>query len=205
MNRERVFSIPNVLSLVRLGLVPVLLLIAREGDGRHFLLLLAFSLLTDCFDGYLARKLGQVTELGARLDTWADLLTYGAMAVGLMWAWPELFANERWYVLLAIGSYLPTSITCLLRFGNFPSYHTWSAKTAAVLMAPAFFWMTLAGDPWPFRLVVLFHVWVAIEGVLITLMLSEWRCNIPSIFHLLKERGKLRERSVPSQRAEHEN
>ena len=169
-------------------MVPVLLWLARRGDGSTFLFLLAFSLLTDCFDGYLARKLGQTTELGAKLDTWADVLTYGAMALGLMWAWPELFQSESWYVLLAIVANLPPLIACLWRFGCFPGFHTWSAKAAALLLAPAFFWLVLFDNPWPFRAVVLFHVWVAFEEVLITFMLSQWRCNIPSVFHLLKER-----------------
>ena len=186
--RDKIFSIPNILSLSRLCMVPVLLWLAWCGDGSTFLLLLAFSLLTDCFDGYLARTLGQTTELGARLDTWADVLTYGAMAFGLMWAWPEQYQGVRWYVLLAIAANLPPIVACLWRFGCFPSFHTWSAKGAALLLAPAFFWLTLFEDSsLPFRIVVLLHVWVAIEEVLITFMLSQWRCNIPSVFHLMSE------------------
>ncbi|WIO73709.1 CDP-alcohol phosphatidyltransferase family protein [Porticoccaceae bacterium LTM1] len=192
LKHERIFSIPNVLSLTRLGLVPVLLWLAWHGRGEAFLMVLVFSLLTDCFDGYLARKLGQVTDLGARLDSWSDILTYGAMALGLMWAWPDLFNSERWFVLLAIVSQLPPLIYCLWRFGSFPSYHTWSAKSTALLLAPAFFWMTLFDNPWPFRLVILMHVWVAFEEVLITYLLPAWRSNIPSVFHLLAERSAAR-------------
>ncbi|UTW45118.1 CDP-alcohol phosphatidyltransferase family protein [bacterium SCSIO 12696] len=193
--KEKIFSIPNILSLTRLFMVPVLLWLAWRGDGSTFLLLLAVSLLTDCFDGFLARTLGQTTELGAKLDTWADVLTYGAMAFGLMWAWPDQFHSERWFVLLAIVANVPPIIVCLARFGCFPSYHTWAAKGAALLLAPAFFWLTLFEDSsWPFRVVVLLHVWVAIEEVIITFMLKEWRCNIPSVFHLMVENRRKRPR-----------
>lgn len=187
--REKLFSVPNVLSLSRLGMVPVLLWLAYNGYGDIFLAVLVFSLLTDCFDGYLARKLGQVTELGARLDSWSDILTYGAMALGLMWAWPEIFYSERWFILLAIFANLPPMLVCLFRFGRFPSYHTWAAKGVALLLAPSFFWLILFGDAWPFRIVVLLEVLVAVEEIVITFLLKEWRCNIPSVFHLLRWRA----------------
>ena len=85
---KTIYSIPNLLSLLRLALVPVLALTAAQGQASWFLVLLAVSLLSDMLDGYFARKLQQTSELGARLDSWADMLTYAAMILGIYLLWP---------------------------------------------------------------------------------------------------------------------
>ena len=66
---KNIYSIPNLLSLLRLALVPVLAVAACLNEAKLFLLLLGISLLSDMLDGYFARKLHQVTEFGARLDS----------------------------------------------------------------------------------------------------------------------------------------
>jgi len=78
-----IYSIPNILSLLRLGLVPVLVGLALAGLGDVFLFILVISLMSDVLDGYLARKLNQTSELGAKLDSWGDVLTYASMILGL--------------------------------------------------------------------------------------------------------------------------
>lgn len=182
------FSIPNLLSMLRIGLVPVLLSLAFNGLATAFLICLVISLITDVLDGYLARHLNQESELGSRLDTWGDILTYGCMAVGLMYLWPQQFEQQLLFVMIAISTTLVSLLVSVARFGKFPSYHTWSAKIAAGLISPAYLWLAITGDGWPFRLVILFHIWVSIEGVMITLLLKEWRCNIPSVFQVIKKR-----------------
>ncbi|MBQ0799292.1 MAG: CDP-alcohol phosphatidyltransferase family protein, partial [Porticoccaceae bacterium] len=87
----RIINIPNSLSMARLALVPVLLYCADKGLQTLFLYVLAASLSTDYFDGYLARKLTQTTPWGAILDSWGDFFTSGAMLFGLMWLWPEIY------------------------------------------------------------------------------------------------------------------
>jgi cardiolipin synthase len=64
-----IYSIPNLLSLLRLALVPVLIGLAYIGDAKAFLGVLVVSLLSDVLDGYLARKLNQVSELAICLPT----------------------------------------------------------------------------------------------------------------------------------------
>jgi CDP-diacylglycerol--glycerol-3-phosphate 3-phosphatidyltransferase len=70
-----VINVPNLLSCVRLSLVPVFLWLAWNDLSRAFFVCLIVSVLTDAADGYLARRLNQSTNLGAKLDSWADLST----------------------------------------------------------------------------------------------------------------------------------
>ncbi|MBT7167970.1 MAG: CDP-alcohol phosphatidyltransferase family protein, partial [Porticoccaceae bacterium] len=81
-------SIANILSFLRLGLVPVLVWLAASGAGVLFLWVLGISLISDALDGYLARKLNQTSEFGAKLDSWGDALTYAVMILGLYGLWP---------------------------------------------------------------------------------------------------------------------
>lgn len=173
-----VLSLPNVISAIRVALAPVLIFLAIQGQAYTFLGVLAFSLFTDAIDGYLARRLNQVTELGVRLDSWADLITYAVMLLGLIQLWPELFERESNYLVIAFSAWIVPLLVCQARFGCFPSYHTFAAKIAAVSVAPAYFIATLWGDSLIFRAVLLFYLWVALEQVIITSILPRWQGNI---------------------------
>ncbi|MFZ5653155.1 MAG: CDP-alcohol phosphatidyltransferase family protein [Pseudomonadota bacterium] len=198
-------NLPNALSAVRLLLAPVLLWLAQTGRPEPFLWCLGVALVTDLLDGYLARRWGQTTELGVRLDSWGDLATYAAMALGLMWLWPAHFARLAWFVYLAIGFYLIPVLTSLLKFHELPRYHTWAAKLSAVLMAPAYYLLVLGDVAWPFQLVVLFHIWVAVEEVIITVILTRRQYDVPTLFHareiMRRQRRALRERVERRRRA----
>lgn len=181
------YSIPNLLSLLRLTLVPVLAIAAVLNEAVLFLLILAISLFSDVLDGYFARKLKQVTELGARLDSWADMATYAMMIVGLYVMWPAVFDQQFFYLVAASVSYVLPVVIALFRFGDFPSYHTWGAKLAALLIAPAFYLLLLNDQQLLFRAVIIFHVVVALEEVAITFALKKSETNVASILSLLRK------------------
>jgi len=185
---KSIYSIPNLLSLLRIALVPVLALAAAFNQADLFLLVLAISLLSDLLDGYFARKLHQVTELGARLDSWADMATYAMMIIGLYLIWPSVFDQQFFFLMAATLSYILPVIIALFRFGSFPSYHTWGAKLAALLIAPAFYLLILNDQQLFFRLVIVLHVVVALEEIAITFFLKKSETNVASILTILANR-----------------
>ncbi|HYF74318.1 MAG TPA: CDP-alcohol phosphatidyltransferase family protein [Nocardioides sp.] len=84
MTRNRVWTLPNLLSLVRLAGVPVFLWLVLGPEADAWALgLLMVSGITDFLDGYLARRLGQTSTLGQILDPVADRLYILAVVVGL--------------------------------------------------------------------------------------------------------------------------
>jgi len=198
-----ILNIPNCLSASRLVLVPVLLYLAYYGHGNAFLILLAGSLLTDGLDGYLARRWNQTSELGARLDSWGDLFTYSAMLLGLFLLWPSIFQQQKWFFVLGFFTYLVPTLSSLLKFHELPRYHTWSAKLAAVLMAPAYYSLVLLDTSTFFRGVIFFHIWVALEEVFITFTLNKNHYNVATVFHarelMRRQRLRFRERRVQIQ------
>jgi len=81
---ERIWTVPNLLSGLRLLLIPVFLwlVLGPELDGPA-LGVLVVSGVTDYLDGYVARRLGQNSRIGALLDPIADRLFILAVVVGL--------------------------------------------------------------------------------------------------------------------------
>ncbi len=73
-DRKTLFLIPNLLSLTRIVLIPFVLLFFSCDSLVFAFTMLTFILLTDFFDGYLARKLHQTSDIGAILDPIADKL-----------------------------------------------------------------------------------------------------------------------------------
>jgi CDP-diacylglycerol--glycerol-3-phosphate 3-phosphatidyltransferase len=79
----RVISIPNILSLSRLLMLPPILLLLQARQGTAALVLMIISWVTDGLDGYLARRLHQVTNLGKVLDHLVDKIWVGTILVML--------------------------------------------------------------------------------------------------------------------------
>ena len=75
MNRERIFSIPNILSFFRIILIPFIVWQFFIDNDSIAIGLIALSALTDVVDGYIARRFNMITSLGKALDPIADKAT----------------------------------------------------------------------------------------------------------------------------------
>jgi cardiolipin synthase len=85
MSSNRVLTLPNLISFARILLIPVfVVLLLNDGTERAGLLLLGFVVSTDWVDGQVARRTGQVTELGKILDPVADRLAIAAALITLV-------------------------------------------------------------------------------------------------------------------------
>lgn len=71
---SELWNVPNVISLIRLALIPLFIWLVVIAEYGWAGVLLAIIGSTDWIDGYLARRLGQVTEVGKFLDPLADRL-----------------------------------------------------------------------------------------------------------------------------------
>lgn len=180
------FTIPNLLSCLRLVIVPLLAFLAWNGMEKLFLGFFLGSLLTDLVDGYLARKLKQESELGAKLDSWGDFALYMTVPVCAWLLWPDLIMREIHFVSVAAASFtLPVAIG-LIKYGRLTSYHTWGAKLSAVLLGISAPLLFAGGPAWPFRLSTVVLALAELEEIAITINLPRWRANVPSLYHALR-------------------
>ena len=82
---SRILTVPNFVSVLRLGCVPVFcVLLLGMGNRAGAAILLAVLGATDWVDGYIARRFDQGSELGKILDPTADRLLFLAAAVAMM-------------------------------------------------------------------------------------------------------------------------
>lgn len=87
--KEEIFTIPNILSVVRLGLIPVFLwLYCKKQEYAFAAGIVVLSGITDILDGFIARRWNMVSDLGKILDPAADKLTQLALIVSLAVRYP---------------------------------------------------------------------------------------------------------------------
>ncbi len=79
--KQEAFTLPNLFSYFRLMLIPVFVLLYVNDYYLYALITLIVSWLSDVADGFIARRLNMVTDLGKVLDPLADKLTQAAMIV----------------------------------------------------------------------------------------------------------------------------
>jgi cardiolipin synthase len=109
---RRVLTVPNVISFSRIALIPVFFLLIVDPDTTTAgVILFAVVIATDWVDGTIARRTGQVTELGKLLDPVADRLAIAAGIIALVirgvfpvWAAVAILARDL--VVLLAGSYV---------------------------------------------------------------------------------------------------
>ncbi|WP_299558691.1 CDP-diacylglycerol--glycerol-3-phosphate 3-phosphatidyltransferase [uncultured Mycolicibacterium sp.] len=147
--RVIVANIANVLTGIRLVLVPVFLVLLFVGDGHEtFWRAMAFTVfvvavVTDRFDGALARSYGMVTEFGTLADPIADKALIGAALVGL-----SVLGDLPWWVTVVILA-RELGITVLrfavLRHGVIPASRGGKLKTLVQSVAIGLFVLPLSG------------------------------------------------------------
>ena len=132
-NQNKILTIPNLLSLFRLLLVPIF---CWTYLGLHSTVLtvtvLLLSAITDIVDGWIARHFDMTSDLGKVLDPTADKLTQAAMLLCMLLSYPEFIAL---FVLLAVKE-LSDGITGLLvmkRTGKVLGAE-WHGKLSTVLL-----------------------------------------------------------------------
>lgn len=104
---KKFFNIPNILCLIRIGLIPVLLFlyIKKQNHLLSFVLLCIMEL-TDLFDGYIARKYNLITNVGKILDPFADKLLQLVLAF-------LLISNYKFAIILLI-TFIFKEIICAI-------------------------------------------------------------------------------------------
>ncbi|HEX2031845.1 MAG TPA: CDP-alcohol phosphatidyltransferase family protein [Actinomycetota bacterium] len=163
---RRVATVPNLLSAIRILLIPVFVaLLIGEGTRLAGFLLMAAVVATDWVDGIIARRTGQVTELGKLLDPVADRLALGAALVTLAaldlfpwWAAGVVLGRDA--AILVAGAYF------LFRHGIRIDVRTIGKYATFTLMwgIPMIAWGN-AGLPLDDLLVVLGWVWFPVGTI----------------------------------------
>jgi cardiolipin synthase len=132
---DRVLTWPNALSGLRLLLVPVFLWLILIDQNLVAFAVLAFSSFTDWLDGFLARKLNQMSRLGQLLDPAADRLFILASLIGL-----AMTEKVPWWLVIVVVArdlllFFTLPFLAQVGHGPLPVNYTGKAGTFALLYA----------------------------------------------------------------------
>ncbi|MCX2932225.1 CDP-diacylglycerol--glycerol-3-phosphate 3-phosphatidyltransferase [Mycobacterium sp. CVI_P3] len=170
--RVRVANVANLLTGVRLVLVPIFLLALFAGDGHQTayritaFVIFTVAVITDRLDGSLARTYDMVTEFGKLADPIADKMLIGAALIGL-----SMLGDLPWWVTVVI-LVRELGITVLrfavLRRGVIPASRGGKLKTLVQAVAIGLFVLPLHSWPPVWLTVAWVIMWAAIALTVIT-------------------------------------
>lgn len=157
--KPSLWNIANVLTMVRLVLVPGFVVLLLHGDGhdpawRSFAwAAFAVAMITDLFDGELARRYGLVTDFGKIADPIADKAIMGAALVGL-----SALGDLPWWVTVVI-LFRELGITLMrfwvIRWGVIPASRGGKLKTLTQGVAVGMYILVLTGPLATIRAVIM--------------------------------------------------
>jgi cardiolipin synthase (CMP-forming) len=138
---DRVLTIPNVISFLRIALIPVFVALIVDQDTRRAgLVLFVVVVATDWVDGALARATGQVSDLGKVLDPVADRLAIAAGLIALVVAdafplWAALLILVRDATVLIAGLVLLSKRRARIEVRHLGKVATFSLMAAIACIA----------------------------------------------------------------------
>ncbi len=146
---REVFTIPNILGYFRILLIPLFiwLYLRAETPAGYFraALVLGVSGFTDLFDGRIARRFNQITELGIFLDPLADKLTEGAVVVCLVTRYKWMALLVALYVLKE--GFMAIAGLVMLRRGKKLNGAKWFGKVCTfvfyIIMVTLILWVDI--------------------------------------------------------------
>ncbi|WP_394957636.1 CDP-alcohol phosphatidyltransferase family protein [Scardovia wiggsiae] len=130
--RNIIFTIPNFISLLRLISIPLIAYMLYTDRKWAALIILALSALSDWLDGFLARRMHQISKIGQLLDPLADrlLIFCSVLVFGMAGLLP-------WWLLIAIGLrdlVMLIEVLVIAQFGYGPLPVHFAGKTGTALL-----------------------------------------------------------------------
>ncbi len=188
INGESVLNVPNLISLYRLLISPVILYLVITGHEQLYVILLCISLISDVLDGNIARIFKLQTNFGAALDNLADICTYAMALLGLfLYKWTEI-EPHAWILYLFLAVFLLSYLVSFYRFRKIPGLHLYSAVSAGYVQSVFFFVLFVFGFyPWMYYLAVGWGALAYIEKIFVLLKLDDIKIGVKGLYWLMKK------------------
>ena len=188
MNPFKGYNIADWFSFYRILAMPILAAALIWGSRDLFTWLLLISYSTDMIDGQLARRLKLSSARGAQLDSIGDQLTLAAGLVGI-WVYETAFVNEYiWPIGVGLSLYLLQMVLAYYKYGKSTAFHTYMAKTSALLQGIFVLWALFFGPViWLFWTVIVIGVLETAEEITLIFMYDTWVKDVKSYFWALRD------------------
>lgn len=189
-------QIPILLIASRL-LFGLLMLLLSCWRPEHYptlaLCLLSAGLLSDIFDGIIARRLGVSTPLLRRLDSSADQVFFVCVALATYIQCPDFFRNHALSLSLLLGAEALCYLISFIKFRKEVATHSFGAKIWTLFLFATLIQIIIQCDSgWLYQACFWTGLLSRLEIMAILLSLKAWTNDVPSLYHALQLRkGKI--------------
>jgi CDP-diacylglycerol--glycerol-3-phosphate 3-phosphatidyltransferase len=180
-------NLPLMLIGFRFLLAPIILILAYWGrqEAKSIIIILMYlGLISDIFDGIIARNMGVSDSKLRRLDSQTDMIFWMSIGVATYLIFPQLILSH-WHYILPIfimeGCCYAISI---LKFGKETCTHAFLSKMWGLSLLACF--TSLLGFNYvgfPFYMAIFLGLISHIDRLIITMLLPAWTHDIPSSYH----------------------
>jgi phosphatidylglycerophosphate synthase len=193
-HRSLLKAVPVGLVILRILLAPAIIVLAmHRRQGVTMAVCIACALLSDIFDGIVARRFGVETTALRRADSAADTIFYAAAGVS---AWILARAAVRGVagiLLLLVMVEVARYGIDYVKFRREASYHSYAAKIWGLALATALILLLAYNiSGWFLRAAIWIGIVSDLEGLLISMILPVWSHDVRSFVHALKLRKRER-------------
>lgn len=157
-----------------------------------FILILMWAgLISDIFDGIIARHFGVATRLLRIMDAWVDIVFWLCIAISIFILHPFIWQQNK-FLLLAFFIQEPISdIINLVKFKKQGCAHNWTSKLFGLFLLASFTIILLNGSFHFFRIALVIGLLSQWDRIIISSLLPQAECDIPSSYHAwLRRKGK---------------
>ncbi len=187
MNKKDLFTIPNLITSYRLLTFPLILYFIFAGNEKLFAIFLIINLVSDIVDGFIARRFHMETEIGAKLDSFADNFNYLLAFTGLLVFKMDDFRPHLVSFIVFVSMLALTVIVSLIKFRKFPSFHLYTTKIGGYIQGAFIICLFTLGFYAPFYyLVITWAIIGAIEHIAIQMIIPEMQSNVKGLYWVLK-------------------
>ena len=174
-------NLPNYITSLRI--IGTMAMLFMKPLSKIFLVTYAVAGITDVLDGFIARKMGSISELGSKLDSAADLLLYFVMLVKIF---PVMWVTLPYAIWFAVGAIVAVRfcayMVAAIKYKRFAAQHTYMNKASglAVFTIP-FAIVTIIAVPFCWGVCVVAMI-ASMEELIIHLLSKEYNPNKKTIF-----------------------
>ena len=180
-------NIPIALIITRLILGPIMIFLTykfRNTIRLELAVLLILGLLSDIFDGIIARKIGSATEKLRRMDSQTDLVFWLCAGYCCYLLNPEIITKNRLSIALVFVMEALTYAYSIAKFGKETCTHALLSKLWGISLCVTF--VSILGFGYgeiPFMLSIIIGFLAHIDVLLIIYFLPKWTHDVPSCYH----------------------
>jgi CDP-diacylglycerol--glycerol-3-phosphate 3-phosphatidyltransferase len=181
-NKSKLITFPNILSISRSLLSPIIFLI-KDNKFLLFSFLIIIGL-TDVLDGYIARKYKIQTIIGSWLDSVSDFIFYILLVIYIVIFEFDIIIRVKYFIIIIIGLKLLAIIIGFIKYRRFGFLHTLGNKITGIIIFVGFCIFILFGNKTTIEIGLYISIISSVEELIITIIGKKYEENIKGIWKI---------------------